>query len=101
MVQNEYNSDLVPIDCGVPEGSVLGPLIFLVYTDDLPKAIQHSKVHHFADDTCLFHTSKSVKNLNKLVDHNMKYSNNSLSANKSQLKKLLIFKSPWKYILMK
>ena len=54
MVKNEYNSDVMPIDGGVPQGSVLGPLIFLVYTNDLPTAIQHNKVHHFADDTSRF-----------------------------------------------
>ena len=54
MVKNEYNSEVMPIDGGVPQGSVLGPLILLVCTNDLPTAIQHSKVHHFADDTSRF-----------------------------------------------
>ena len=54
MVKNEYNSEVMPIDGGVLQGSVLGPLILLVYTNDLPTAIQHSKVHHFADDTSRF-----------------------------------------------
>ena len=48
---NGYNSHLMPVDCGVPQGSVLGPLLFLIYINDLHKAIQYCKVHHFDDDT--------------------------------------------------
>ena len=69
------------VDCGVPQGFVLGPL-FLIYITDLHNAIQYCKVCHFADDTDLFHTSKSVKNLNKLVNCDMKHLNNWLSAKK-------------------
>ena len=56
----------------------------------------HGRVHHFADDTNLFHTNKLVKNLNKLVNHDMKQLNNQLSANKISLNtektELVIFK---------
>ena len=43
-------SDLRSINYGVPKGSVLGPILFLLYINDLNQAIVHSKVHHFADD---------------------------------------------------
>ena len=42
-------------------------------------------MHHFADDTNLFHTSKSVKNVNKLVNRDMKRFNDWLSSNKIYL----------------
>ena len=77
----------MPVDGNVPESSVLGPLLFLIYINDLHKAIQYCKVHHFADDTNLFYTSKSVKNLNKLINRDIKHLNNWLSANKIYLNK--------------
>ena len=79
---NGYNSDLMPFGCGAPQVSVLEPLLFLIFINDLHKAIQYCKVHHFADDKKIFHTSKSVKNLNWQVIRGMKHLNNSLSANK-------------------
>ena len=62
---NGSNSTSKLIRHGVPQGSVLGPLLFLLYINDLHCAIKYSLVHHFADDTNLLHFSDSLKQLAK------------------------------------
>ena len=59
---NHYVSGLATINCGVPQGSVLGPLLFLLYISDLNQAIKFCKVHHFADDTNLYVSVTVSKN---------------------------------------
>ena len=58
MVQNGSYSDYFSIESGEPQGSVLGSLLFLVYTNDLEKSIK-SNVKFFADDTMLFSIVKN------------------------------------------
>ena len=82
---NEYESGLAAINCGVTQGSVLVPLLFLLYINDLIQAIRFCKVHHFADDTDLLCLSDSIKKLSKLVNAGLKHLVNWLNANKISL----------------
>ena len=69
---NGYNSKHLPIFFNVPHSSVLEPLLFIIYINDLNTAIKHCKVHHFADDTNLLHINYSIKKLNKVVNSDLK-----------------------------
>ena len=82
---NGFDSGLTTTNCGIPQGSVLGPLLFLLYINDLNQAIKFCKVYHFADDTNLFCLSNSIKKLNKLVNADLKHLVNWLNANKISL----------------
>ena len=92
---NGYDPGLTKINCGIPQGFVLGPLFFLLYINDLNQAIMFCKVHDFTDDTNLLYLGKSIKTLNKFVNIDLKNLINWLNTNKISLyvKKNNIFKS--------
>ena len=51
---NTYRSSSLDIEQGIPQGSVLGPLLFLLYVNDLPKNVYYAQVGIFADDISVF-----------------------------------------------
>ena len=59
-VANGITSKFLPVTCGVPQGSVLGPLFFLIYVNDLDAVLHDCNVKLYADDTILYQSGKTV-----------------------------------------
>ena len=62
---NVVDSAVKTISCGVPQGSVFGPLLFLIYINDLPNISSKLKFYLFADDTNIYCKNNDLKSLEK------------------------------------
>ena len=94
---NGFDSSKFDIKCGVPQGSTLGPLLFLLYINDLRFALKDYIASHFADDTCILYASNKLKSIETVLNCDLKLASDWLNANRLSLNvdksKLLIFKS--------
>ena len=82
---NGINSNQQYVTCGVPQGSVLGPLLFIIYTNDLPNAKRSSRCILFADDTTIYYSSNNLNNLISKITSDLEHLTDWFSANKLSL----------------
>ena len=78
-------SDQKPISCGVPQGSVLGPLLFLLYINDFSNSTTGLDFHLFADDSNLFYSHKNLVILERHINEQLIKIHEWLCANKLAL----------------
>ena len=90
MHNNGYNSSSLDITCVVPQGSILGPLLFLVYISDLCNVSKDLELKLSADDTNIFYSHNDASNLMEVVNLELKnitccFYTNKLSTNVKKL----------------
>ena len=62
---NGFHCEIQRFQYGVPQGSDLRPLIFLIYVNDLHNTIKFSQSFHFADDTCLLNIQNTISKISR------------------------------------
>ena len=88
-------STLLPVQVGVPQGSILGPLLFLVYINDLPQCLEHCEVALYADDTVIYFSSLSAGDIERAFNEDLAklssgFNKNRLTLNISKSEFMLI-----------
>ena len=68
---NGASSSSLPVTCGVPQGSILGSRLFLIYINDMNTAMEFSTSYHFSDDTNLLYSHKSIGVLRKRLNKDL------------------------------
>ena len=81
---NHISSKTRNVTCGVPQGSVLGPFLFIIYTNDLEKSIK-CKCIIFADDTTIYTRGKYISLLYDGMNDDLRQLSNWFKVNKLSL----------------
>ena len=78
-------SNLRDVVCGVPQGSILGPLLFILYINDLIEYLTDSRINLYAENTALYYASNNIDNLMRTLSSEMNIVGEWLRVNKFSL----------------
>ena len=82
---NGGSSDLLDISCGVPQGTILGPLLFLSCINDLPNCLESCTTRLYADDTSLTVSGTQFQDIEEVMNSDLRHVSTWLIANRLSL----------------
>ena len=69
---NDAISQKLAVNCGVPQGSILGLFLFLLHFNEIPEMLSHCKVNLYADDTVLYFHHKYLREIERAITNDLR-----------------------------
>jgi retron-type reverse transcriptase len=68
---NGEQSSFKPVNCGVPQGSILGPLLFIMHVNGIVASLNNCKILMYADDTVIYYSHKDIEVIEKKLQDDL------------------------------
>ena len=78
-------SSACPVTLGVPQGSILGPLLFIIFINDFPSVVTNCEVFLYADDTAIMYSAKNDSEIERVINQDLELVSTWMNTNKLSL----------------